>query len=69
MVSYVPQGGCSKQGITDRMQQHIGIRMAQKTLVEINLYTAYYQITAFDKLMNIVSVSYPYHLLPSQYSL
>lgn len=61
MIAYVTQGCRPKQCIADGMDEHIGIGMAQQPQLKINLHASYYQVTALNEPVNIVTVSYPDH--------
>ena len=65
MLADIPQGSCSQQGIRNRMQQHIRIRMSQKPLFKGNIHTANNQLAAFHQLMHIITHTKPAHSLSS----
>ena len=50
----------AQQGITDGVQQHVGIAMAQQALTVIDLDAAHPQVAALYQLMDIVAHSYSY---------
>jgi hypothetical protein len=51
--AYVPKRRSTEQGIGDRMQQHIGIRMTEQAMRVLNAHTAQYERAAFNQGMDI----------------
>lgn len=60
MLPDITQGGGTQHGITDGMQQHIGIRMTKQAAIVRNRYAADDARATLCKSMYIVSVSYTY---------
>ena len=53
---------CSaKKGITDGMQEHIGITMPQKSHGMVNLYASQPKVTALNKFVDIKAHAYSNH--------
>ena len=57
MLADISQSRCSEEGVTDRMQKHVRIRMAKKAKLMGNLHAANDQLAAFYQTMYIVSTS------------
>ena len=55
IITDIAQAGSSQQGIHDSMDQHIGIRMPQQTLMVRNLNPANDQLTPLGKPVYIVA--------------
>ena len=47
VVADIPHVRSAKQGVTDSMQQHVGIAMAEEPLTVFQLNAAHPQLTAF----------------------
>ncbi|SKO32072.1 Uncharacterised protein [Mycobacteroides abscessus subsp. massiliense] len=57
MAADIAQTGRTQQGIGNRMQKRISIRMTQQAFFKRNVDAAEYQISTFDQLMDIVALS------------
>jgi hypothetical protein len=57
----VTESGSTKQGVADRVDKHIGIRVACKAFVEWHRDTTEYQRSPVDKGVYINSVAYAIH--------
>lgn len=58
MIANVSHIGCSEQGITNGVDEHVGIAMAKQAKLMINFYAAKPQLTSFDEFMNIITETY-----------
>lgn len=58
MITDITHIGCTQQGITNGVNQHVGITMAEQTQLIIYLDTTQPQVTVLYQLVNIVSKSY-----------
>ena len=57
MAADVAQARRAEQGVGKRVQQRVGIGMAEQAFFKRDVYAAEYQIAAFDELVDIVALS------------
>ena len=60
MIADIAQAGGTQQGITDGMEQHVRIAVAQRALVVGDFNAANHQVPSFNQLMKINAVTYPH---------
>jgi hypothetical protein len=60
MVTDVAHVGSAQQGVANGMDEHIGIAVAQQSLVVVEAYATQPQRTAFYQLVDVVSETYTY---------
>ena len=55
MIADIAKAGCPEQGITDGVDEHVGITVSKKPEVCVKLYTAKPELTVCCDAMNIIS--------------
>jgi len=58
MVTYIPESGGAKQGVTDSMNQDVSIAVSRKPKRIVNTNAAKPQLATFGKSMYIISEAY-----------
>ena len=60
MIAYVAHGSRSKQSVGERMERHIGVAVAKKTLRMRYFDTAEYQSASVGKSMDVIAETASY---------